>query len=58
MPNFSIDIDHYEKLTAVRRATGLSTSDYLEKAKKCLKEGTEFIVKGEVVNVKRGYCLN
>jgi thiamine monophosphate synthase len=59
MPDkFSIDIDLYEKLTAVRKTIGLSTSDYLDKAKKSMKEGTEFIVKGKIVNIKRGYCLN
>jgi hypothetical protein len=58
MPKFSLDIDHYEKLTAVRRTIGLPASDYLEKAKKCIKDGTEFIVNGEVVDIKRGYCLN
>ena len=44
----------YERLTAIRRATGLPTSDYLEKAKESLKDNKDFIVKGNVVNIKRG----
>lgn len=54
MHAFSINIDLYERLTAIRRATGLSTSDYLEKAKEALKENKDFIINGNVVNIKRG----
>ena len=55
---FTIDLDLYERLTAVRRAIGLPSSDYLEKAKQCLKEKRELIIKGRKVSIKRGFCLN
>lgn len=56
---FSINIDLYERLTAIRRATGLSTSNYLERAKEALKDNKDFIVNGNIVNIKRGKtCLN
>ncbi len=55
---FSIDIDLYEKLTAVRRTIGLSTSDYLEQIKKCVEEKREFVIKGKIVNIKKGFHLN
>ena len=55
---FSINIDLYEKLTAVRRTIGLPTSDYLEKVKTCLKEKKEFIVKGKKVSIKKRFHLN
>lgn len=58
MSDFTIDLDLYERLTAVRRVIGLPTSDYLEKAKQCQKENSKFIVKGKVVNIKKGFCLN
>jgi hypothetical protein len=59
MPDkFSIDIDLYEKLTAVRKTLGLSTSDYLERAKKSLEEQTQFVVSGKIVHIRRGFCLN
>ena len=56
---FSLNIDLYERLTAMRRTIGLSTSDYLERAKKCLDENKEFILKGKIVHIRRGNtCLN
>jgi len=60
MPDkFTIDIDLYERLTALRRAMNLPTSDYLEKIKDSILKKEEFIVNGKVVNVKRGKtCLN
>lgn len=50
---FSINLDLYERLTAVRRALGLPTSDYLERAKQCLERRIDFVVKGRMVEIKR-----
>lgn len=56
---FSIDIDLYERLVAMRRAMGLSTSDYLEKLKDCINRKEDFYVNGKLIYVKRGKtCLN
>ena len=59
MDRFSIDIDLYERLVAVRKVLGLPISDYLDRAKESLLTDDFFIIKGNVVNIKRGRtCLN
>lgn len=55
---FTINIDLYQRLTAVRRTIGLPTSDYLERAIECLKEKKEFEVNGKTVKIKNDFCSN
>jgi hypothetical protein len=58
MRDFSIDIGLYERLTAIRRAIGMSTSDYLERAKASMADGMDFTINGHIVKIKNGHCLN
>lgn len=50
---FYINLDLYERVTALRRALGLPSSDYLERAKHCVKYKIQFVVKGEVIGIRR-----
>jgi hypothetical protein len=50
---FYINLDLYERVTAIRRAVGLPSSDYLERVKKSVRDKSKFVVNGEVVWIRR-----